>query len=246
MLKIARLGLPLEIVCDVLDDLRTFGRWDIPEGMSEALTADGGQHHGYLMESYTGLLPAVYQGRHLTTQSGHLLRAIIVERHVRGSSHRLSSGVTWWEPPRRQEAQDQQVGPGLGKKSGPASCGISQQRPMAQTQDTSQTKARPAMLLPGQDLLNSSGIVVAGVRAQRVAALLDRFDRLEEQAARHNDSAVGRSQVLLERSTIGPMLSCTPRSWVLIPSIPVKVSVFWIWRSISQLLPLWRNERNVV
>jgi hypothetical protein len=95
VLKIARLGLPLEIVCDVLDDLRTFGRWDIPEGMSEGLTAGGGQHHGYLMESYTGLLPAVHQGRHLTTQSDHLWRAIIVERRVRGISHRLSSGVTW-------------------------------------------------------------------------------------------------------------------------------------------------------
>jgi hypothetical protein len=39
VLKIARLGLPLEIARDVLDDLRTVGRRDIAEGMAKGLTA---------------------------------------------------------------------------------------------------------------------------------------------------------------------------------------------------------------
>jgi hypothetical protein len=57
------------------------------------------------MQRYTGLLPAVHKSRHLTVQRGYLWRAIVMERRVRGSSHRLASGVTWWVLPRRQEAQ---------------------------------------------------------------------------------------------------------------------------------------------
>src|SRR5437588_669390 len=68
VLKIARLSLPLEFVRDVLNDLRTFGRWDVSHSMPEGLTACGSQHHGQRMERDTGLLPAVYQGRDLTTQ----------------------------------------------------------------------------------------------------------------------------------------------------------------------------------
>jgi len=115
VLKIARLGLPLELVRDVLDDLRTFGRWDMSHGMSEGLTACGSQHHSQLMERDTSLLPAVHQGRDLTTQSDHLWRTVIIGRQFRSSRHRLASGVMWWVPPRHQEAQDQQVGPGFIK-----------------------------------------------------------------------------------------------------------------------------------
>src|SRR5262249_40437420 len=57
VLKIARLGLPLELVRDVLDDLRAFGRWDVSHGMSESLTACSSQHHGQFTEGDTGLLP---------------------------------------------------------------------------------------------------------------------------------------------------------------------------------------------
>jgi hypothetical protein len=39
MLKIARLGLSLQIACNILDDLRTFGRRDLSEGMPKGLTA---------------------------------------------------------------------------------------------------------------------------------------------------------------------------------------------------------------
>jgi hypothetical protein len=70
VLKIARLSLPLQIVHNVLNDLRAFGRCDIAEGMSKGLTAYGGQHHGHVMQGYTGLLPAVHEGRYLTVQSG--------------------------------------------------------------------------------------------------------------------------------------------------------------------------------
>ena len=66
VLKIARLGLPLEITRDVLDDLRTVGRRDIAEGMAKGLTACSGQCHGHLMQRDTGLLPALHEGRHLT------------------------------------------------------------------------------------------------------------------------------------------------------------------------------------
>jgi hypothetical protein len=100
VLKIARLGLPLEHVRDVLDDLRTFGRWDMSHGMPEGLTACGSQHHGQRMERDTGLLPAVHQSRNLPTQGDDLWRIIIMGRQVRSSRHRLSSGVMWWIPPR--------------------------------------------------------------------------------------------------------------------------------------------------
>src|SRR5215831_6459679 len=93
VLKIARLGLPLQIVRNVLDNLRAFGRRDLTEGMSKGLTAYGGQHHGHVMQRYTGLLPALHEGRHLTVQSGYLWRAIVVERRVRGRSHRRASDV---------------------------------------------------------------------------------------------------------------------------------------------------------
>src|SRR5881409_3071684 len=93
VLKIARLGLPLELVRDVLDDLRTFGRWDVSHGMSEGLTACASQHHGQRMERDTGLLPAVHQSRNLTTQGDDLWRIIIMGRQFRSSRHRLSSGV---------------------------------------------------------------------------------------------------------------------------------------------------------
>jgi hypothetical protein len=66
VLKIARFGLPLQIARKGLDDLRPFGRCDLAEGMSKGLTAYGGQHHGHVMQRHTGLLPAVYEGRHLT------------------------------------------------------------------------------------------------------------------------------------------------------------------------------------
>ena len=33
------------------------------------------------------------------------------------------------------------------------------------------------------------------------------------------------------RSTIGPMLSWTALSWLLMPTIPENSSVFWAWRS---------------
>jgi hypothetical protein len=94
MLKIARLGLPLQITRNVLDHLRAFGRRDISESMPKGLTAYSSQHHGHFMQRYASLLPAVHQGRHFTVQSGYLWRAIIVERCIRGSSHRLASGVT--------------------------------------------------------------------------------------------------------------------------------------------------------
>jgi len=94
MLKIARLGLPLKIAHNVLDNLRAFGRRDISEGMPKGLTAYSSQHHGHFMQRYTSLLPAVHQGRHFTVQSSYLWRAIVVERRIRGSSHRLASGVT--------------------------------------------------------------------------------------------------------------------------------------------------------
>jgi len=94
VLKIARLGLPLQIARNVLDNLRAFGRRDLSEGMPKGLTAYSSQHHGHFMQRYTSLLPAVHQGRHFTVQSSYLWRAIIVERRVRGSSHRLASGVT--------------------------------------------------------------------------------------------------------------------------------------------------------
>jgi hypothetical protein len=94
MLKIARLGLPLQIAHNVLDNLRAFGRRDISEGVPKGLTAYSRQHHGHVMQRYTSLLPALHEGRHLTVQSSYLWRAIIVERRVRGSSHRLASGVT--------------------------------------------------------------------------------------------------------------------------------------------------------
>jgi hypothetical protein len=94
MLKIARLGLPLQIACNVLDNLRAFGRRDISEGMPKGLTAYSSQHHGHFMQRYTSLLPALHQGRHVTVQSSYLWRTIIVERRVRGSSHRLASSVT--------------------------------------------------------------------------------------------------------------------------------------------------------
>jgi hypothetical protein len=42
VLKIARLSLPLQIVRNVLDDLRTFGRRDITKGMPKGLAAYGG------------------------------------------------------------------------------------------------------------------------------------------------------------------------------------------------------------
>jgi hypothetical protein len=71
--------------------------------MPKGLAAYGGEHHGHIMQRYTGLLPAVHEGRHLTVQSGYLWRTIIVERRVRGSSHRLASGVTCWGLPRRSE-----------------------------------------------------------------------------------------------------------------------------------------------
>src|SRR5215470_12183116 len=83
VLKIAGLGLPLQIVRNVLDDLRTFGRRDLAEGMSQGLTAYGGQHHGHVMQRYTGLLPALHEGRHLTVQSGYLWKASIVKRRIR-------------------------------------------------------------------------------------------------------------------------------------------------------------------
>jgi hypothetical protein len=85
----------------VLENLRTFGRRNITEGMPKGLTAYGGQHHGHVMQRYTSLLPAVHEGRHLTVQSGYLWRTIIVEWRIRGSSHRLASGVTCWGLPRR-------------------------------------------------------------------------------------------------------------------------------------------------
>jgi len=93
VLKIARLGLPLQIVRNVLDNLRAFGRRDISEGMPEGMTAYSSQHHGHFMQRYTGLLPALHEGRHLTVQSSHLWRAIVVERRVRGRSHRRASDV---------------------------------------------------------------------------------------------------------------------------------------------------------
>ena len=100
MLKIARLGLPLQIVRKGLEDLRAFGRRDTAEGVSEGLTAYGGQHHGHVMQRYTGLLSAAHEGRHLTVQRGYLWRAVVVERCVRGSSHRRVSGVSCWVLPR--------------------------------------------------------------------------------------------------------------------------------------------------
>jgi hypothetical protein len=69
VLKIARLGLPLKVARNILDDLRTFGRRDIAEGMAKGLTAYGRQHHGHIMQRYTRLLPALHEGRHLTAQS---------------------------------------------------------------------------------------------------------------------------------------------------------------------------------
>ena len=39
MLKIARLGLALQIARNVLDDLRAFGRRDLAEGMPKGLAA---------------------------------------------------------------------------------------------------------------------------------------------------------------------------------------------------------------
>jgi hypothetical protein len=95
VLKIARLGLPLELVRDVLDDLRTFGRWDISYGMSEGLTACGSQHHGQLMERDTDLLPAVHQDRDLMTQFDDLWRSLTMGRQLGSSRHRLSFGVMW-------------------------------------------------------------------------------------------------------------------------------------------------------
>jgi hypothetical protein len=95
VLKIARLCLPLKIARNVLENLRAFGRRDISEGMPKGLTAYSSQHHGHCMQRYTSLLPALHQGRHLTVQSSYLWRAIVVEQRVRGSSHRLASGVSW-------------------------------------------------------------------------------------------------------------------------------------------------------
>src|SRR5262245_38094275 len=89
------------MVRNVLDNLRTFGRRDLAEGMSQGPTAYSSQHHGHVMQCYTGLLPALHESRHLTVQSSYLWRAIVVERRVRGSSHRLASGVTWWVLPHR-------------------------------------------------------------------------------------------------------------------------------------------------
>jgi len=105
MLKIARLGLSLQIARNILDDLRAFGRRDLAEGMPKGLTAYSREHHGHCMRRYTSLLPALHQGRHLTVQSGYLWRAISVEWHIRGSSHRLTSGIIWRVLPRRQAAQ---------------------------------------------------------------------------------------------------------------------------------------------
>jgi hypothetical protein len=51
------------------------------------------------MQRDTGLLPAVHEGRHLTVESDEFWRAIVVARRVRGSSHRLSSSVTWVDTP---------------------------------------------------------------------------------------------------------------------------------------------------
>jgi len=88
MLKIARLGLPLQVARNVLDDLRAIGRRDISESMSKGPTAYGGQYHSHVMQRYTGLLPAAHQGRHLMVQSGELGRVTVVERRVRGNSHK--------------------------------------------------------------------------------------------------------------------------------------------------------------
>src|SRR5215471_2159708 len=48
----------------------------------------------------------------------------------------------------------------------------------------------------GEDLFDGTGLIIAGVSAQRVTALLDRLDCLQEQAPGRNDGAVGWPQVL--------------------------------------------------
>src|SRR5690349_4252145 len=49
----------------------------------------------------------------------------------------------------------------------------------------------------GEDLLDGTGLIIAGISAQWVSSLLDRLDCLQEHAPCRNDGAVGRSQVLL-------------------------------------------------
>jgi hypothetical protein len=95
VLKIARLGLPLESTRDLLEDLRTIGRRDVAEGMAKGLTADRGERQSHLMQRDASLLPAVHEGRHFTAESDEFWSDLVVARRIRGSSHRLSSGVTW-------------------------------------------------------------------------------------------------------------------------------------------------------
>src|SRR5262249_45172377 len=91
VLKITRLGLPVQLLRHPLDQLRAFRRCHMAHGMAEQAVSGGRQRHGDRVLGHSGLSPARYQRRHLLLESDERCVTVIVWWGVGRGIHGPSS-----------------------------------------------------------------------------------------------------------------------------------------------------------
>src|SRR5262249_917796 len=100
VLKIPRLGLPLQLSRHLLDQFRAFRGWHVAHGMAEHTVSSGRQRHGDLVLGDSSLSPARYQCCHLLLQSDEGWGTVIMWWGVGRGIHVLFSQAKGLFPPK--------------------------------------------------------------------------------------------------------------------------------------------------